>query len=313
MNMILHLSSISVVILGLRRRLWRVFQDLQQRFRWQMIDREVMEENLYYLRIEYGATLNRSLCSAPLHNPICGLPALSLSNFLYRAPHLILTPTPQFLFVNLAAAENPDNGRIAHIMIDSTLSPLGADKTIVARHGVALAISIISDRDSLYQIRVLAVNAEPLGTRLDIQYDVRLIDNVTEYIKIHTEKPSKTGKHGATPTKSSNNNPHEKTENKSTVEKAKDSNANAKKRSTLVKTKGFSKLKVKDDNSMALQHNDRVNYVKSRALIDHLSIKATWLWKKAQGKVDFTLGSLRDVAQAVTSRMTAWQSLSVHT
>ncbi|GJX21281.1 hypothetical protein Tco_0223958 [Tanacetum coccineum] len=57
----------------------------------------------------------------------------------------------------------------------------------------------------------------------------------------------------------------------------------------------------------------RVNYVKSRALIDHLSIKATWLWKKAQGEVGFTLGSLREVAQAVTSRMTAWQSLSVHT
>ncbi|GJW44390.1 hypothetical protein Tco_0073189 [Tanacetum coccineum] len=81
---------------------------------------------------------------------------------------------------------------------------------------------------------------------------------------------------------------------------------------TLVKTKGFSKLKVKDDNSKALQHNGRVNYVKSRALIDHLSIKATWLWKKAQGEVGFTLGSLREVAQAVTSRMTAWQSVYAH-
>ncbi|GKB00632.1 beta-caryophyllene synthase [Tanacetum coccineum] len=83
--------------------------------------------------------------------------------------------------------------------------------------------------------------------------------------------------------------------------------------STEVKTKGYLKLKVKYANSEALQHNGKVKYVKSRALIDHLSIKATWLWKKAQGKVDFTLGSLRDVAQAVTSRMTAWQSLSVHT
>ncbi|GJX22480.1 hypothetical protein Tco_0226925 [Tanacetum coccineum] len=88
---------------------------------------------------------------------------------------------------------------------------------------------------------------------------------------------------------------------------------NAKPKPGKVKTKGYSKLKVKDDNSEALQHNGRVNYVKSRALIDHLSIKATWLWKKAQGKVDFTLGSLREVAQAVTSSMTAWQSLSVHT
>ncbi|GJZ11395.1 reverse transcriptase domain-containing protein [Tanacetum coccineum] len=62
---------------------------------------------------------------------------------------------------------------------------------------------------------------------------------------------------------------------------------------------------VKDDNSWDNEHNGRVNYVKSRELIDHLSIKATWLWKKVQGKVDFTLGSLREVAQAVTSRMTA--------
>ncbi|GJS98322.1 hypothetical protein Tco_0819492 [Tanacetum coccineum] len=79
------------------------------------------------------------------------------------------------------------------------------------------------------------------------------------------------------------------------------------------KSKGFCKLKGTEDNSRARLHNGRVNYVKSRALIDHLSIKATWLWKKAQGKVDFTLGSLKEVAQAVTSRMTAWQSLSVHT
>ncbi|GJV07764.1 hypothetical protein Tco_1345420 [Tanacetum coccineum] len=75
---------------------------------------------------------------------------------------------------------------------------------------------------------------------------------------------------------------------------------------------GFSKLKVKDDIHGQM-NTGRVNYVKSRALIDLLSIKATWLWKKAQGKVDFTLGSLKEVAQAVTSRMTSWQSLSVHT
>ncbi|GKB56616.1 hypothetical protein Tco_0912802 [Tanacetum coccineum] len=51
------------------------------------------------------------------------------------------------------------------------------------------------------------------------------------------------------------------------------------------KSKGFCKLKGMEDNSRARLHNGRVNYVKSRALIDHLSIKATWLWKKAQGKV----------------------------
>ncbi|GKC84509.1 hypothetical protein Tco_1140226 [Tanacetum coccineum] len=106
----------------------------------------------------------------------------------------------------------------------------------------------------------------------------------TDISKI-ARKPLKTGKHG-----------HEK--RKSSIE-AKDAKPKPE--------------KVKDNNSKALQHNGRVNYVKSRAIIDHLSIKATWLWKKAHGKVDFTLGSLRDVAQAVTSRMTAWQSLSVHT
>ncbi|GKE56431.1 hypothetical protein Tco_1495616 [Tanacetum coccineum] len=100
----------------------------------------------------------------------------------------------------------------------------------------------------------------------------------TDISKI-TRKPSKTGKHG-----------HGK--RKSTREAR-----NAKPKPGKVKTKGYSKLKVKDDNSEALQHNGRVNYVKSRALIDHLSIKATWLWKKAQGKVGFTLGSLREVAQ----------------
>ncbi|GJU47159.1 hypothetical protein Tco_1204425 [Tanacetum coccineum] len=88
-------------------------------------------------------------------------------------------------------------------------------------------------------------------------------------------------------------------------------NLGQQKSTTKDKTQNVSKNSFKFQE--ALQHNGRVNYVKSRALIDHLSIKATWLWKKAQGKVDFTLGSLRDVAQAVTSRMTAWQSLSVHT
>ncbi|GJZ67486.1 monodehydroascorbate reductase [Tanacetum coccineum] len=60
----------------------------------------------------------------------------------------------------------------------------------------------------------------------------------------------------------------------------------------------------------AMAGSNQSNQVLSLAI---LSIKATWLWKKAQGEVGFTLGSLREVAQAVTSRMTAWQSLSVHT
>ncbi|GKF17536.1 hypothetical protein Tco_0062454, partial [Tanacetum coccineum] len=98
----------------------------------------------------------------------------------------------------------------------------------------------------------------------------------TDISKI-TRKPSKTGKHGHG-------------ERKSTKE-AKDAKPKP--------------GKGTEDNSRARLHNGRVNYVKSRALIDHLSIKATWLWKKAQGEVGFTLGSLREVAQAVTSRMTA--------
>ncbi|GJX09958.1 hypothetical protein Tco_0199817 [Tanacetum coccineum] len=106
----------------------------------------------------------------------------------------------------------------------------------------------------------------------------------TDISKI-TRKPSRTGKHG-----------HEK--RKSSIE-AKDAKPKPEKVNLQSNWSNFGQQKV--------------NYVKSRALIDHLSIKATWLWKKAQGEVGFTLGSLREVAQAVTSRMTAWQSLSVHT
>ncbi|GJW33967.1 hypothetical protein Tco_0053999, partial [Tanacetum coccineum] len=75
----------------------------------------------------------------------------------------------------------------------------------------------------------------------------------------------------------------------------------------------YSKAKPKKVNLQSTMSQQKVNYVKSRALIDHLSIKDMWPWKKAQGEVGFTLGSLREVAQAVTSRMIAWQSLSVYT
>ncbi|GJZ03161.1 hypothetical protein Tco_0521122 [Tanacetum coccineum] len=89
----------------------------------------------------------------------------------------------------------------------------------------------------------------------------------TDISKI-TRKPSRTGKHG-----------HEK--RKSSIE-AKDAKPKPEKVNLQSNWSNFGQQKV--------------NYVKSRALIDHLSIKATWLWKKAQGEVGFTLGSLREVA-----------------
>ncbi|GJZ67484.1 reverse transcriptase domain-containing protein [Tanacetum coccineum] len=128
------------------------------------------------------------------------------------------------------------------------------------------------------RLKDLDQNLQSLSTTIFAEEDSNKIG--TDISKI-TRKPSKTGKHG-----------HE--ERKSTKE-ARDAKPKP--------------GKVKKSNP----GQQKVNYVKSRALIDHLSIKATWLWKKAQGEVGFTLGSLREVAQAVTSRMTAWQSLSDHT
>ncbi|GJV54988.1 putative reverse transcriptase domain-containing protein [Tanacetum coccineum] len=46
-----------------------------------------------------------------------------------------------------------------------------------------------------------------------------------------------------------------------------------------------------------------VNYVKSRALIDHLSIKATWLWKKAQGEVVSTLDPTDEIIDPMIEEM----------
>ncbi|GJR69928.1 hypothetical protein Tco_0015993 [Tanacetum coccineum] len=124
---------------------------------------------------------------------------------------------------------------------------------------------------------ILLMKSQP--THYDIIYE-----KVRIYQKLQ-ENRQKTGKHG-----------HEK--RKSSIE-AKDAKPKPE--------------KVNLQSNWSNLGQQKVNYVKSRALIDHLSIKATWLWKKAQGEVGFTLGSLREVAQAVTSRMTAWQSLSVHT
>ncbi|GJW86548.1 hypothetical protein Tco_0161888 [Tanacetum coccineum] len=168
----------------------------------------------------------------------------------------------------------------------------------------------------------------------DHPWQAKLAILSTDISKI-TRKPSKTGKHGHEKRKSSieakdakpkpekvnlqsnwSNLGQQKSTTKGQNPKYSTLVLQVSEKSTNVtmgKSKGFCKLKGTEDNSRARLHNGRVNYVKSRALIDHLSIKATWLWKKAQGEVGFTLGSLREVAQAVTSRMTAWQSLSVHT
>ncbi|GJX34024.1 hypothetical protein Tco_0245581 [Tanacetum coccineum] len=59
-----------------------------------------------------------------------------------------------------------------------------------------------------------------------------------------------------------------------------------------VKTKGFSQLRGTKDYSSEVQHNGRVNYVKSRALIGSLKLDGHVDVEKAQKKRGFTLLSL---------------------
>ncbi|GJX49916.1 hypothetical protein Tco_0276761 [Tanacetum coccineum] len=67
------------------------------------------------------------------------------------------------------------------------------------------------------------------------------------------------------------------------------------------KTKGFSKLKGTNDYSSEVQHDTRVNYVKSRAPIGTHKAKATWLWQEAQEKLDFALSTLTQQTQGLTT------------
>ncbi|GJY07881.1 reverse transcriptase domain-containing protein [Tanacetum coccineum] len=66
---------------------------------------------------------------------------------------------------------------------------------------------------------------------------------------------------------------------------------------TQGKSRGFSQLKGTEDNSRARLQDGRERLVKSSFSLTHSQAKATWLWKKAQGEIGFTLGSHREVTQ----------------
>ncbi|GKB86460.1 hypothetical protein Tco_0958732 [Tanacetum coccineum] len=116
----------------------------------------------------------------------------------------------------------------------------------------------------------------------------------TDISKI-TRKPSRTGKPGH--------------ENRKSTKEAKDAKPKPEKvnlQSKLVKqwsTKG------KEDNSRARLQDGRERLVKSSFSLTHSQAKATWLWKKAQGELGFTLGSLREVTQRSHQGLLAWQSV----
>ncbi|GJZ08836.1 hypothetical protein Tco_0543119 [Tanacetum coccineum] len=78
---------------------------------------------------------------------------------------------------------------------------------------------------------------------------------------------------------------------------------------TQGKSRGFSQLKGTEDNSRARLQDGRERLVKSSFSLTHSQAKATWLWKKAQGELGFTLGSLREVTQGSHQGLPAWQSV----
>ncbi|GKB79729.1 hypothetical protein Tco_0946624 [Tanacetum coccineum] len=78
---------------------------------------------------------------------------------------------------------------------------------------------------------------------------------------------------------------------------------------TQGKTRGFSQLKGTEDNSRARLQDGKERLVKSSFSLTHSQAKAMWLWKKAQGELGFTLGSLREVTQGSHQGLPAWQSV----
>ncbi|GKA49059.1 hypothetical protein Tco_0742017 [Tanacetum coccineum] len=64
-----------------------------------------------------------------------------------------------------------------------------------------------------------------------------------------------------------------------------------------------------EDNSRARLQDGRERLVKSSFSLTHSPAKAMWLWKKVQGELGFTLGSLREVTQGSHQGLPAWQSM----
>ncbi|GJU37856.1 putative reverse transcriptase domain-containing protein [Tanacetum coccineum] len=125
-----------------------------------------------------------------------------------------------------------------------------------------------------------------------------------------TRKSSKTGKHGHEERKSTkeakNSKPKPRKVNygQATLEKAPRwvTIHHPLQFTTQSKAKGFSKLKGDLGNSMALIQEGMVKNVISRALIGSLKLEGHVAMKKAQGEVGFTILSLTQLAQAVTSK-----------
>ncbi|GJW15866.1 hypothetical protein Tco_0019999 [Tanacetum coccineum] len=66
---------------------------------------------------------------------------------------------------------------------------------------------------------------------------------------------------------------------------------------------------AKDAKPKPEKVNLQERLVKSSFSLTHSQAKATWLWKKAQGELGFTLGSLREVTQGSHQGLPAWQSV----
>ncbi|GJZ62119.1 hypothetical protein Tco_0618256 [Tanacetum coccineum] len=107
-----------------------------------------------------------------------------------------------------------------------------------------------------------------------------------------TRKQSKTGKHGH--------------ENRKSTKEAKDAKPKPEKVNLQSKLVKQWSTKV---NSRARLQDGRERLVKSSFSLTHSQAKATWLWKKAQGELGFTLGSLREVTQGSHQGLPAWQSV----
>ncbi|GJX96385.1 hypothetical protein Tco_0352183 [Tanacetum coccineum] len=132
----------------------------------------------------------------------------------------------------------------------------------------------------------------------------------TDISKI-TRKPSRTGKPGHEKRKSTKEARDAKPKNLAptmvTIHPSSQNLPSSQNRGQM--DKGFSQLKGTEDNSRARLQDGRERLVKSSFSLTHSQAKATWLWKKAQGELGFTLGSLREVTQGSHQGLPAWQSV----
>ncbi|GJX92379.1 hypothetical protein Tco_0345705 [Tanacetum coccineum] len=122
-------------------------------------------------------------------------------------------------------------------------------------------------------------NKSSMGSRLIATDEVRI------YEKSH-ENRQKTGKQGH-----------------------KNGRVNKSRKPKPEKVKSSSPTPFNQGNSRARLQDGRERLVKSSFSLTHSQAKATRLWKKAQGELGFTLGSLREVTQGAHQGLPAWQSV----